>query len=513
MSENNDARGRGNAVSSGLIANILLVGISNPRLEKLLLEHGYRCLCAPDIDSIGTQETPYALMIVHQDLVVDTFIERLFFLNNRVPIAILVANPNVIADSTLSILQVGAIELLYEHEIASGLIRNRIDRIYLDAQLDRNLEMLQKEHYERERLSKELSLHAQILQHERELKSNIIDSITAGLAMLDLNGITILINEQAQRLLNLVPGPYTGILYTTVFPPEVQKLIDEARGNIHLEKPPPPGQKIRIGDTYLEMYCYNLLDNSKKPSGILLLLHDVTEQENLTMQLYRAEKLSTVGTMLSGIAHELRNPLAIISARVKRAMAKPAADHTWMAKSFESIERQAERCITIVNDLLDFTRTTSLGSGHYSVAEILDEALEYCRYQKSFLDIKIEKDYRGDPTVYCERSRLMQASLNIIMNAVDAMGEKGTLAIMARAGDRNTTLIEIHDTGCGIDPKIATKIFDPFFTTKEPGKGTGLGLAIVYKIMQESGGAIWFNSEPGNTTWYLSLPRAKDMLK
>jgi nitrogen-specific signal transduction histidine kinase len=492
------------------IAALLLVGIGDRRLVTLLEEYGYRVLEAGGVDEIASVEEPYALMIVHQDLVAATFIEKLYFLNNRTPIAVLITDPCRAAPGLLSILHTGALECFYDHEISSGLIRNRIDRMYISAQLDRNLEQLQKDHYEREHLKKELSLRSHLLEHERELNANIVDSITTGLAILDTSGIVITINDQGRKLLKLGEKAYAGAPHASVFPAAISALIDSAAASIGSHRSSPIVKRLKTGDVHLEVYCDILLDYSKNPSGILLFFHDITEQEHLTQQLYRAEKLSTIGTMLSGIAHELRNPLAIISARAERGIDKRGAPPEWYAKSFDSIERQTERCITIINDLLDLTRSRYGGNAYHQVAEIINEALGYCTYQKNFQNLKIEKKFQDDLSVYGDRSRFMQAFLNIIMNAIEAMNERGTLGITTRSSGGTTAHIEIRDSGCGIDQKIAAKIFDPFFTTKDPGKGTGLGLSIVYKIIQESGGKIWFASRPGSTTWHIDLPQAGD---
>jgi signal transduction histidine kinase len=96
--------------------------------------------------------------------------------------------------------------------------------------------------------------------------------------------------------------------------------------------------------------------------------------------------------------------------------------------------------------------------------------------------------------------------LNIISNASDAMNGKGNLTLRTRSEGKGEVIVEINDSGSGIDPSIKNNVFDPFFTTKEPGKGTGLGLAVVYKIIHESGGEVWFTSEPGNTTFFIKLP-------
>jgi signal transduction histidine kinase len=250
-------------------------------------------------------------------------------------------------------------------------------------------------------------------------------------------------------------------------------------------------------------------DSRRVISGVLMLINDITDQENTTQQLYRAEKLATMGTMLSGIAHELRNPLSIISARAQMGKAKKSYDGEWLLKNFESIEAQAFRCATIINNLLDFTRYRAAQLGIQKIEAVLEETLTYVEYQKSFAEITINRNYAPGLVIYGDRSRFVQAFLNIIINASDAMNGKGVLTLTSRKEELGWAVVEVNDNGSGIDAKVKDRIFDPFFTTKEPGKGTGLGLAVVHKIIHESGGEVWFASEPGSTTFFVKLPTGR----
>jgi signal transduction histidine kinase len=277
----------------------------------------------------------------------------------------------------------------------------------------------------------------------------------------------------------------------------------------NLESPHHELKKISSDASVNELSLYKMRDSRRVISGVLMLINDITEQENTTQQLYRAEKLATMGTMLSGIAHELRNPLSIISARAQMARAKKNIDNEWLLKNYESIEAQTFRCATIINNLLDFTRYRATQLGLQKVEAVLEETLTYVEYQKSFNDITIQKNYTPGLVIYGDRSRFVQAFLNIIINASDAMNGKGVLTLTSRKEELGWTIVEINDNGAGIDNKVKNRIFDPFFTTKEPGKGTGLGLAVVHKIIHESGGEIWFTSKPGSTTFFIKLPTGK----
>ena len=124
---------------------------------------------------------------------------------------------------------------------------------------------------------------------------------------------------------------------------------------------------------------------------------------------------------------------------------------------------------------------------------------------------RVECRTEGETVAYGDRPRLVQALLNLVLNAADAMHGEGTLHLRATR-QADTTTIEVGDTGPGIDPSIAKKIFDPFFTTKETGTGTGLGLSLAQKIVHESDGEIWFESTPGSTTFFVTLPATRRRL-
>jgi len=497
------------------IANILLVGISLPELNSQCAAHGYLPLLVPDIPAMLDIAEPFAAVLVHEDAIGDALpvdVERLYFLANGAPVAVLIHDPVRICEGLRTALDEGTLERVYEHEIASTLAISRIDRMYLSACLDSSVRVYQTGAEDRDHLHQEINLRNRILDHERELNANITGSITSGLVIIDMTGMVFLVNDFARKLLNISVPEVLGVSYRHVLPDKVCRLITNVMKKMNAAWQQHDMKKVTIGIATLQIATYRMNDYAKKPIGVLMIINDITEQENTTAQLFRSEKLATVGTMLSGIAHELRNPLSIISARAQMAIKKKDWDTAWANKAFESIDSQANRCAAIINSLLDFTRYKATKPDQHRVGEILDETLTYVEYQNIFDAIRVEKNYEEGLLVYGERSRFVQIFLNIIINAADAMNGSGTLRLSSRTDDADNeqmALIEIHDTGCGIDASVNDRVFDPFFTTKEPGKGTGLGLAIAYKICQESSGELWFTSEPGNTSFFVRLPFVK----
>jgi two-component system NtrC family sensor kinase len=495
------------------IATILLVGIDSPALIGQLKLHRYNLIEIETIDGILAIESAFELMIIGQRLVGgfgSADVERLFFLNNSVPIAVLIENPDAIDNNLLTLLQRGTLECLYQYEIDKGLVGQRIDKLFITTQFEKNLQSAQQNSTEKESLKKELDFRDTVLRNLQEINANIIGSITSGLMILDPRGTIMLANRHMHTILNVPEQSLIGIAYTTVLPEEIKTVADHFLSHDANADPTPKIEKCRIKDRFLNIAFYWIINDVKKPIGIMIMASDITELENTSIQLYRAEKLATMGTMLSGIAHELRNPLSIISARAQRGLAKNTYEDLWVHKNFESIDVQAQRCATIVNSLLDFTRHTASKTGYHRLAEILEETLTYVAYQNSFTDIAICKEFEPDLLAFGDRSRYIQVFVNIITNAAHAMAGKGSLTIRTLRDSPQFSRIDITDSGPGIDASVSAKIFDPFFTTKDPGKGTGLGLSIVHKIAQESGGRVWFSSKPGATTFSVALPSIKE---
>ncbi|MBD3345765.1 MAG: PAS domain-containing protein [Chitinivibrionales bacterium] len=492
------------------IGTLLLAGIDNPSFADRLGSLGYRVFHVEDIASLATINYPCDLVLIDCSLIPSgTNLERLYFLNNATPVAVCIENLETISPTLFKHLREGTLECLYYHEIDSGLIYSRIDKIVLLKKINAGFRNTQETIRAKMVLEKELSLRDKIVDHQRIFTEHFIESLRSGLIILDISGITILVNDQARHLLRLTGSDFTGINWTSFIPDRIGNIIERLIPDNAKPSSAYLVEKVRIDETLLQVSAHTMVEKDGTPIGIIIFLQDITEQENMTLQLYRAEKLATVGTMLSGISHELRNPLSIISARAQRALSAKSIDCEAVRTVFESIERQATRCATIVNDLLDFTRHRATSLAFHAVADILDEALAYLQYQNIFHNINVVKRYEEDLEIYGDRSRLVQVMLNIINNAADAMEGKGILKLTTGTTESQSVKITISDTGPGIEPSIQQKLFDPFFTTKDPGKGTGLGLAIVHKIVVESGGDISLCSQPGNTSFTITLPSGK----
>ena len=223
-------------------------------------------------------------------------------------------------------------------------------------------------------------------------------------------------------------------------------------------------------------------------------------------QLLQTEKLASIGKLSATVAHEINNPLTGILTYTKllRRKLKEGVPNNEELQRFQmylvTMEREIERCGTIVRDVLDFARQREPAyKPDVDVNLIIEEALALMANKIALEEIKLEKRLGQLPQIVADPSLLKQAILNIVLNSCEAMERGGHLSIVTefRAKEQIIT-ITISDNGRGIDPKDLPKIFDPFFTTKE--KGTGLGLSVVYGIVRSHHGSIDVKSKPGEGT-------------
>ncbi|OHB80477.1 MAG: hypothetical protein A2V98_07290 [Planctomycetes bacterium RBG_16_64_12] len=236
-------------------------------------------------------------------------------------------------------------------------------------------------------------------------------------------------------------------------------------------------------------------------------------------QVVRSEKLSSLGLLAAGVAHELNSPLTGILTFAHLLAKKLPAD-TPEKEDLEVIVSQTNRCATIIRQLLDFSRESSTEKKHQDVHAILEQAIALVEHQALFHNIRIQREFDPElPNIPMDASQMQQVFLNLLVNAGEAMPGGGSLTIESHAATSATVpqsaaasaaeKVEIvfRDTGVGIPPDAIGKIFDPFFTSKDVGQGTGLGLAVSYGIIERHNGTISVASTPGNgTTFTITLP-------
>ena len=218
--------------------------------------------------------------------------------------------------------------------------------------------------------------------------------------------------------------------------------------------------------------------------------------------------MSTVAQLAVGVAHEMNNPLFVIQNYLEVIRTKSV--DTEINERLSRIEREVSRISEIVSSLLSFSRMVSVPRGEVDVREVVENAV--ILLQHSFREKSVSVDLDLDPQSVPTRgdeNRLTQVVLNLASNAVDAVLSGGRISIAVKRAPENWAEVKIGDDGCGIPPDIRERVFDPFFTTKLSRKNTGLGLSICRNILEEHGGSIVFNSEPGRgTVFTVRLPMA-----
>ncbi|MFN0020201.1 MAG: two-component system sensor histidine kinase NtrB [Pirellulaceae bacterium] len=255
-----------------------------------------------------------------------------------------------------------------------------------------------------------------------------------------------------------------------------------------------------------------LQESNRQLEGAIAALHAKNEEVKvMTQQLWQAAKLASVGELAASIAHELNNPLAIVSLRVESILTQMLTEDP-ARRQLEVVEQEVDRMAGLVANLLQFSRRGQRQASTVDLADDLIKTLELVQHNLRTHRIQVVQELAPDvPVIQADRQLLRQVFLNLLTNAGDAMREGGTLSLRITKGflenGRPAVVIEFADTGVGISPEHLPRVMEPFFTTKEEGKGTGLGLAICRRAIQEHGGAIQITSEPGKgTTVRIALP-------
>lgn len=263
------------------------------------------------------------------------------------------------------------------------------------------------------------------------------------------------------------------------------------------------------GERLLNIAIAPLVTKEGERIGRLIIFDDVTERAELEQRLVQTDKLSSIGLLAAGVAHEVNTPLAVISTYAQM-LTKQLEDDDPKSKLLEKIARQTFRASEIVNSLLNFSRTSKTEFEEVDINRVVRETVSLIEHQLEKARVVVRMQLSEPlPRIRGNFGRLQQVMLNLMLNARDAMEGGGTLRIET-VGMEDHVRIVVSDTGRGIAPEDVARIYDPFFTTKAAKKGTGLGLAVTYGIVREHGGTIDVKSAPGQgATFAVDLPLAR----
>ena len=345
----------------------------------------------------------------------------------------------------------------------------------------------------------------------KEFNENIVESINVGILAVDLDDRIESWNAQMEAMYALSRAEVIGQPMKAVFPLEFVDALDAARnesGVHHLYKFP---LTTRAGEQRTaNIAIAPLLSREFVTVGRIVLVDDITERVSLETQLAQADKLSSIGLLAAGVAHEINTPLAVISS-YSQLLSKQMRGDPRLGPVLEKITQQSFRASEIANGLLNFSRTSTTEFRDTNLNQVIRDTLSLLEHQFKTAQILLDLDLAGElPAIHGNPGKLQQVFLNLLLNAKEAMPGGGHLRVATLVNGHVEAVIS--DSGSGIAPEHLKRIYDPFFTTKtmpRPGerRGTGLGLSVSYGIIQEHAGKIHVESVVGSgTTFHLEFP-------
>ena len=357
------------------------------------------------------------------------------------------------------------------------------------------------------------SLEEKVSEYERlkDFNENIVESISVGVLAIDLEDRVEFWNSQMEvmfaRSRAEVLGHHVGEVFPARFAEEFYRLRQSPGiHNLYKFRLDTPAGDTRMANIAIAP----LVTRRFRAIGRLIIVDDITERIELESQLSQAEKMSSIGLLAAGVAHEVNTPLAVISSYTQM-LAKELRQDEKKSVLLDRITRQVFRASEIVNNLLNFSRTSGAEFAEVDLNKIVQDTLTLLEHQFKMARVRVECKLATElPHIHGNTGKLQQVFLNLFLNARDAMPGGGTLSITTWNG--SGVNIAISDTGSGIAQEHIARIYDPFFTTKTAAKegqrrGTGLGLSVTYGIIQEHAGKISVESAPGQgTTFYLEFP-------
>jgi two-component system, NtrC family, sensor kinase len=361
------------------------------------------------------------------------------------------------------------------------------------------------------------SLEQKVVEYERlkDFNENIVESINVGVLAVDLQDRIESWNSQMEVMYAKPRWQVVGRSLSEVLPASFVEEFYRVRQNpgIHnlykfrLATPTGEWRVVNVAIAPLVTRKFNVV-------GRLVIMDDITERIELEVQLTQADKLSSIGLLAAGVAHEVNTPLAVISSYTQM-LAKQLQTDPQKAGLLDKITKQTFRASEIVNNLLNFSRTTGTEFAEISLNKVIADTLALLEHQFKVAHVQVQTDlYENLPPIQGSAGRLQQVFLNLFLNAKDAMAANGgVLNISTHNGE--FVSVSVSDTGSGIAQENIHRIYDPFFTTKTTpaegqNRGTGLGLSVSYGIIQEHAGHIHVESRPGEgTTFTLDFPMVR----
>ncbi len=353
----------------------------------------------------------------------------------------------------------------------------------------------------------------ELVRQAKEEWETAFNALTEGIAVLDSTGRVVRGNQALARLLEVPPPAVLGI-------PFWSRVVGEVEGEDQLMGAARRGERAEpyaIRSTTLHRVLRltaSALGEPAPEAAVVVLVEDVTEQRALEAQLIQSEKLAAVGQLVSGVAHELNNPLTSI-AGLSEFLAERGTMPATEQEHLRVIREQAERAGRIIRNLLTFARKGTSGDAIIDLNDIAARTVSLVAYELRLRGVElIEQRMPGPLLVRGDRDELQQVVLNLVNNAVQALrslpdGAPRRVTMMVSETE-GQALVRVRDSGPGVPPAMVAQLFTPFFTTKDPGQGTGLGLSLSFRIIESHGGRLAYQPGPDGTgaEFWFAMPLA-----
>ncbi|NLT49671.1 MAG: PAS domain S-box protein [Ignavibacteria bacterium] len=354
-------------------------------------------------------------------------------------------------------------------------------------------------------------LAAKLDTNQRYL-SNILDQSDSAILFIDKDEKIIAWSTGAENIFGYTEEEVIGHSSSLLIPDapeyaEELKIIKENVAKYGYYRVKETERKTKSGELIpVQLNVTPLPGHKGEYTGRSIIIKDSRHIKELQQQVNQSEKLAVIGQLAAGIAHEIGNPLTAISS-VVQLMQRKSGDPQ-LNEQLAQVKENIDRISKIVRELVDFSRPPGYEKMIIQITDVIKTALGIVKYDKRVKKVEFKTSFDQDmPLISIVSDQLLQVFVNILFNALDATEGNGEISVKTWH-DENYAMVEITDTGCGIDPAIIDKIFDPFFTTKEVGKGTGLGLSVSYGIIKKFNGDIIVKSAPGKgSSFTIKIPK------
>jgi len=344
------------------------------------------------------------------------------------------------------------------------------------------------------------------LSRARAFSDSLVNHMPIGLVAMDPGKRIIAFNETAEALFGLPAGDVLGRTSEETLPEIITETTEGLGATQQILEKETDCPVSRERTIPLSIIATRLQDDEGNFFGYVILFRDLTEVQHLKRELERNRRLAAIGSLASGVAHEIRNPLSSIKG-FATYLRERYRDNPEDLQVTDIMIQEVERLNRVIGQLLEFSRPLILNRKEAAIEPILRHAMKMIEIQALEKGVSLEVDFgRMVPDLLLDSDRMTQVFLNLTLNALNAMEKGGTLSLrVTQSGDR-TVRVDISDTGTGIGKEELGRIFDPYFTTRP--SGTGLGLPIAQRIVEAHGGEILVSSEPGRgTVFSVLLPR------